>query len=379
MARSFTIPWEFDWILLGSALLLTIAGLITMGSFHINGSGVIMRQTIFALVGLAMMAATSFLDVSFFKRSSVVLALYGLGCVTLMALFVFGSTIKGATSWFSLGAFSLQPADPMKLILIIVLAKYLSRRHIEIARIKHLIISGLYFLIPFALILIQPDFGSSLIFIAIWFGMLLVSGLSRKQLLVLTALALMGVTILWVGVFKPYQKARILTFLHPAQDISGTGYNSYQSMIAVGSGRVLGKGVGSGSQARLQFLPEHQTDFIFASFAEEWGFIGSLLIYLLLGTIIIRGIIIAKYASSGFDSLLALGIVFYLTAHVIINIGMNIGLLPITGVTLPFMSYGGSHLLTEFIALGLLTSIERFRTRAAPVYEVQHEFLGYRS
>jgi rod shape determining protein RodA len=305
--------------------------------------------------------------------------LYGFGCLLLITLFFFGSTIKGATSWFSFGSFSLQPVDGMKIILIIVLAKYLSRRHMEIARIKHLIISGLYFAVPFLLVLAQPDFGSSLILLAIWFGMVLVSGLSRRHLLVMTFLALIAGTILWFGVFKTYQKERILTFLHPAEDISGTGYNSYQSMVAVGSGRLFGKGVGYGTQARLQFLPEHETDFIFASFAEEWGFVGSILIYLLMIMILVRGIVIARHASSGFEALLALGIVFYLGTHVIINIGMNIGLLPITGVTLPFMSYGGSHIMAECVALGLLMSIERFGTRAAPVHEIQHEFLGYRS
>ena len=374
---SITVPTGFDWTLVVSAIVLIIAGLITMSSFGNTTSDIlVIRQIVFVLIGIIGMVALSFLDITFFKRSYVVLLLYGIGILSLVALFIAGSTVNGATSWFSFGAFSLQPSDPVKLILILILAKYLSRRHVEIARFKHLLITFLYFVVPFGLILVQPDFGSSLVIIIIWFCMVLVSGLSRRHLLILTITAIAAGVLLWTSVLLPYQKDRIITFIHPVSDIMGSGYNSYQSMIAVGSGQIIGKGVGYGTQARLQFLPEHTTDFIFASFAEEWGLMGSLIIMGLFALIFLRGIRIARQASSSFETLVALGIVFYITSHIIINIGMNIGVLPITGVTLPFMSYGGSHILTEFFSLGLLMSIERFRTRAAHPEDVQHEFFG---
>ena len=303
--------------------------------------------------------------------------LYGIGCVLLIGLFVFGSTIKGATSWYSFGSFSFQPVDVMKIGLILLLAKYLSKRHVEIARVKHLIITGIYTFIPFSLVVIQPDFGSSMVIGAIWFGTLLLSGLSRKHLLIMTGIVLVTGVIFWNFVFATYQKERIETFLHPTADVLGSGYNSYQSMVAVGSGKILGKGVGYGSQSRLQFLPENQTDFIFASFAEEWGFVGSFLVLVLFAFLIASMIRIALSAISAFDMIIVLGVIIMLSTHVIINIGMNLGILPVTGLGLPFMSYGGSHLIIECIAVGMVASIARFRVRVRHSTEIQNEFLGY--
>jgi rod shape determining protein RodA len=240
------------------------------------------------------------------------------------------------------------------------LAKYFSRRHIEIANIKHILISASYAIIPAVLIFFQPDFGSTMIIFAIWLGMMMVSGIGKKHLLMVFLIGLILFSIGWFFVLKPYQQQRVLTFLHPLKDPQGAGYNALQSMIAVGSGQILGKGIGYGTQSRLEFLPEHQTDFIFAAFSEEWGFAGVSLIFILFGIAVWR---ILKNASSGqsnFERLFGIGMAILIVSHALIHIGMNIGLLPITGIPLPFMSYGGSNLLTVFAGLGILMGMRRY-------------------
>jgi rod shape determining protein RodA len=181
--------------------------------------------------------------------------------------------------------------------------------------------------------------------------------------------------LLWTFVFAPYQKARISSFLNPLANIHGSGYNSLQSTIAVGSGQILGKGLGFGTQSRLKFLPENQTDFIFAAFAEEWGFIGSLLILLFFGLVIWRILYSASLGATNFEMLFGMGLAIFLMSHVIINVGMNLGLMPVTGIPLPFMSYGGSHLLTEFMGLGILMSMRKYG-RLANRDDIKNEFLG---
>jgi rod shape determining protein RodA len=187
----------------------------------------------------------------------------------------------------------------------------------------------------------------------------LVSGISKKHLLLLFVGGLAIFMVMWTFVFKEYQKDRLRTFIDPLSDIQGTGYNAYQSTIAVGSGQFLGKGVGYGTQSRLNFLPEYETDFIYAAISEEWGFVGSIIILILFGIVIIRILILGYQMNSNFELLFAVGLALYFMTHVLINIGMNIGLMPVTGVTLPFMSYGGSHLLVEWAALGILMAMHR--------------------
>jgi rod shape determining protein RodA len=181
--------------------------------------------------------------------------------------------------------------------------------------------------------------------------------------------------LLWGFVFKPYQKARIMNFLNPLADVRGSGYNAYQSMIAVGSGQVVGKGVGFGTQSRLNFLPEYETDFIFAAFSEEWGFIGSLLVIICYIIILWRITRLAIRGQTNFEILYAVGLGIYFATHIVINIGMNIGILPVTGITLPFMSYGGSHLIAECLGLGILFSLYRYQ-KGVHRDDMNHEFLG---
>jgi rod shape determining protein RodA len=338
-------------------------------------SSYVFKQSLWIGVAFGVFFLLSTVDAQVFKKAGTLVWLFIFGISLLLVVFLLGHTAKGATSWLNFGGFSLQPADPMKLVLILVFSKYLSRRHIEIANIKHIFITFAYFFIPFVLVFLQPDFGSAMILGAIWLGMMLVSGISKKHLLTLFAIGLVAFGVLWGFVFKPYQKARVINFVNPMADIRGSGYNVYQSVIAVGSGQVLGKGVGYGTQSRLSFLPEHKTDFIFAAFAEEWGLVGCIVLLACFGVVIWRILKIGMFGSSNFEILYALGIAIFFMSHIIVNIGMNIGVMPVTGIALPFMSYGGSHLITEFAALGILMSMRGYN-RTIHRDDTKQEFLG---
>ena len=363
-----------DWPLILFILPILSFGLITMKSFT-EQTPFFSHQLIWIGISFILLFSLSFVDFRFLKRTDVLVSLFGFFSGLLVLLFITGHISNGAKSWFSFGGFSFQPADLMKLIVILMLAKYFSRRHVEIENFKHIFISALYALVPFVLVLLQPDFGSAIIIFFIWFGMILVSGISKKHLLIVIITGITALVLLWSFVFAPYQKARIINFVQPLSDIRGSGYSVYQSTIAVGSGRVLGKGVGFGTQSRLKFLPEYQTDFIFAAFVEEWGFVGAVILFVLIGLIIWRILHISMLGVTNFEMLYGIGLSIYFMSHFIINIGMNIGIMPVTGITLPFMSYGGSHLLTEFIGLGILMGMNRYR-RVAHKDDMRNEFLG---
>lgn len=366
--------FKIDWLLFASAVLISIAGLITMNSFTGENS-YFEKQVIWILVSVVMFFVTSLLDFRFLRRTSVVASIFSLSIIMLLALLAVGSVTKGAKSWFHLGFFSFQPADFIKFAIIIILAKYFSRRHIEISNVKHILVSGTYVFIIFIMVLAQPDFGSAMIIFFLWLGMVLVSGISKKHLI---AVFLIGAILfggLWSYVFKDYQKKRIMTFVYPLTDIRGAGYNAYQSMVAVGSGQLLGKGIGYGTQSKLKFLPEYQTDFIFAAYAEEWGFFGVILLFSLYGILIWRIISNAYRGATNFEILYGSGLAILFMSHFIINVGMNIGLLPVTGITLPFMSYGGTHILAGFIGLGVLMGMRRYRM-ATHRDVMKNEFLG---
>jgi rod shape determining protein RodA len=373
------MKWEqikhIDWIVYMMTLPILGAGLISMYSFS-GGNSYFFRQLIWIPLAIVVSFAVSFIDTRLLRRSSVIVLLY-VGMVFLLGLlFVLGSAWKGAQGWFNLGFFAFQPADIMKLVLILVFAKYFSRRHVEIAHIKHIIISGLYVIIPSLLVLLQPDFGSAIIYLALWFGMTVISGINKKHLFAVLGIGLVLGGILWGFVFDQYQKNRIISFVAPLTDIRGSGWNAYQSTVAVGSGQVMGKGIGEGTQSRLKFLPEYQTDFIFAAYAEEWGFIGVTLLFAFFTILIFRILHVALKGATNFETLYATGLVIFIVVQFIIHVGMNIGLMPVTGQTLPFMSYGGSHLLTEFVGLGLLMGMRRYN-RVAHRDDMKNEFLGF--
>ncbi len=363
-----------DWLLFSAALALSGLGLLTMSSF-MGEDEFSVRQAVWIIFGVIVFFVSASVDWRFLRRGSVAGIIYIVALVPLVFLVVAGQATQGARSWFDIGPFALQPVEFVKLALIIALAKYFSRRHIEIRNIRHILISGGYACAVFVLVALQPDFGSALIIAAIWFGMVLISGISRVHLASVFIVGLIAVGGLWLFGFEDYQRTRILTFLNPMADIQGAGYNAYQSTVAVGSGELLGKGIGYGTQSKLRFLPEYQTDFIFAAFAEEWGLVGVVLIFALYGLIFIRILVAAGKGASNFETLFALGVLFYFLAHFTLHAGINMGLLPVTGTTIPFMSYGGSHLLSEFLALGMISGMSRY-ARAVHREALQHEFSG---
>jgi rod shape determining protein RodA len=294
---------DIDWILFFSAIFISMAGIVTMGSFGAENN-YFFKQIIWILISVVAFFFASLFDYRFLKKTRVVVTIFSLSTLLLVALFVMGHVSNGAQSWFSIGGVSLQPADLVKLAIVILLAKYFSKRHIEIANVRHIFVSGFYVFIVFVLVLLQPDFGSALIIFLIWFGLILLSGISKKHLIAVFVWGSLAFGILWGFVLHDYQKSRIVSFIHPLADIRGAGYNAYQSTIAVGSGRLTGKGIGYGTQSKLSFLPEYQTDFIFPAYAEEWGFLGVILLFSLFGTLLWRIIRTAYYGATNFEILL---------------------------------------------------------------------------
>ncbi|MDE1975323.1 MAG: rod shape-determining protein RodA [Patescibacteria group bacterium] len=368
--------WSLDWWLIGAVVPILAVGLATMYSFTYDNSFA-EHQFIWIMVSAAVCASVSFVDVRFLRLTSISVALFAVSVALLGSLFALGKVSHGAASWLSFGAFSLQPSDLAKVALVVILAKYFSRRHIEINNLRHILVSGAYAFIFFILVLVHPDLGSALIIALIWLGMIMVSGISKKHILALIALGLLGFALLWGIVLKPYQKDRIKSFIDPGADIQTVGYNAYQSTVAVGSGELVGKGLGYGTQSRLKYLPEYQTDFIFAAFAEEWGFVGIAILFALYGVIVWRIIVTASRGATNFEILFGAGVAVYFIVHIGINVGMNMHLLPVTGTPLPFMSYGGTHIMSEFLLLGVLLAQRRF-ARPAHKDEVKNEFVGPR-
>ncbi len=349
-----------DWVLLLFALPITVAGLVTMQSYG-GGSVFFYHQTAWLAISIMVFFLFALIDASILKKTNVLVGLFLFFIALLLLVFIIGHTANGAKSWFALGGFSVQPSDFIKLVLILLLAKYFSRRHIAIGQAKHLLISGAYALIPFFLVFLEPDFGTAMIIGLIWLGMALVAGIRKRHLLLLFGAGVIAFVMLWSFVFVPYQKARITNFLHPLTDIHGTGYNAHQAVIAVGSGGFFGKGVGYGTQSRLRFLPEYQTDFIFAAFAEEWGFVGAMLLLLLFGLLLARILSVALHGESNFEALFAAGVMILFISQILINMGMNMGILPVTGITLPLMSYGGSSMIATLAGFGLVLNVRMRR------------------
>jgi len=349
-----------DWLLLAATLPIMAAGLVTMRPLGVS-DGLYSQQLIWIILSILVFFVAALGTYRFLRRRAVIITIFLAAVAALILVTLTGTIAGGAQSWFDLGSFRVQPAEPAKLAIIIILAKYFDRRHALIHNFRHIIISGLYAFLIAGLVFVQPDFGSAIIIAAIWFGMILIAGISLRHVLVLIAAALLVFTLLWTVGFTDVQKERVTSFVNPVTDLQGAGYNARQAMVAVGSGQLLGKGIGYGTQSRLSFLPEHQTDFIFAAFAEEWGFVGVLILLLLFGIIFWR---IANLALSGetqFERLFGAGVFIFLLTHVVMHVGINLGLLPVTGTTLPFMSYGGSHLLIEFLALGILVGMQQYR------------------
>jgi rod shape determining protein RodA len=362
---------RFDWVLIGALIPLFIWSLLTLKAVGTADDYFFTRQIVWIGVGFFVMFFMASINWRILANSGIILFLYAIILAFLGVLFLSGTQVKGAVSWFDFYIASFQPAEIVKLILILIIAKYFSRRHIDMARFRHVVVSGLYAALPITLILLQPDLGTAAIIFSIWLGVTLVAGIRMRHIIVLAVAGIVLAVAGWTFFLEPYQQVRVTSFLNPAADPRGAGYNAIQSMIAVGSGQLLGKGVGYGSQSRLQFLPESHTDFIFAAFAEEWGFVGVLLLFIFLGIVIWRILVIGMSSGGNFTKLFAVGVSIMIVVQVVIHAGMNMGLLPVTGITFPFMSYGGSSLITFFAALGILQNIYAER-RTYTTHEIEN-------
>jgi len=363
-----------SWPLLATAVTLSLLGVLTMSPFD-GSASLAPRQLIWLGVGIVVYAVCSVMDMRFIRRPQVIISGYILAVALLAVLLVLGHTIMGAKSWFDFGIFAFQPADFAKLVLIALLAKYFSRRHMEMGNFMHIIVSGAYASAIILLVLVQPDLGTAVILMTVWFGMILVSSIPLRHLLAVCMAGLVLAAGLWFFGLKEHQRQRIMTFINPAADITGTGYNAYQATVASGSGQIWGKGIGYGTQSKLRFLPEYQTDFIFAAFAEEWGFAGVVLLLLLYGFLLFQMLSIARRSATNFDALFTIGVLILFLAHIGFHAGINLGLLPVTGTTIPFMSSGGSHVVLEFGALGIIASLAQ-QGRSVPRERAMQEYEG---
>ncbi len=351
---------RFDWLLLSAMTLILSMGMLALYSFSETAAGNVYfgKQLLFACLGIGAMFFIGALDYRHIARLSTLLYFVTLG-VLLLVLFI-GEPVRGTVGWISIGGFQVQPVEFAKLTLIVFLASFISKKSTELGEWTRLIASLFLVAIMILLVLKQPDLGSSLVLLFIWGSMILVSGIRLKHLVVL---ALLGGALLGIGwtMLAEYQKARLETFINPELDPQGSGYNVLQSMVAVGSGGFTGKGIGHGSQSQLNFLPEKHTDFIFAVLAEELGLIGAGLILFLYALFLYRIHRTAERARDNVGYLISVGVFALFFVQIVVNLGMNMGLLPVTGLPAPFLSYGGSSLLASFMAVGLLLSIFRLR------------------
>ena len=351
---------RMDWILIGAALLMAALGLVSIyssssGNDFLNFE----KQIAFLSAGFFLMIILSFLDWRTLREDPYLILFFYLLCVVaLTGLFFFASEIRGVKSWYKLGSLSVDPIEYIRIVLIVLLAKYFSMRHIEMYRIRHILLSGFYVLLPAILIFFQPNLGAVLILIALWVGTLLISGIKTRHFLLLCLLFLLIFILSWSTLLKEYQKERILTFIQPQVEPLGKGWSQAQAKIAIGSGGLTGQGIGRGSQTQYGFLSEPQTDFVFGALAEETGLVGVGILLILFSILVWRIIKIAITSQTNFPRLFAAGLAINLISQAFIHIGMNLGILPIIGIPLPLVSYGGSSLIANFIGFGILQSIK---------------------
>lgn len=351
---------KLDWILITTSLFLGGAGLLSIYSSSLGRGDFLnfKKQAIFLGAGFLLMLVFSFLDYRNLKDNSFLILLLYFSCLLALAgLFLFGQRIRGVKAWYQMGPFAFSPVEFLKIVLIILLAKYFSYRHTEMYRFYHIILSGIYVIIPALLVYFQPDLGSVLILIFFWLGILVVSGIKTSHFFVLLLCAVILFSFAWGFWLKDYQKDRIISFLSPEYQPLEVGWNQKQAKIAIGNGGFFGQGFGRGSQTQHGFLPEPQTDFIFSAIAEEFGFFAIFVLSLLFLVFFWRVTRIALRATNNFCRLFALGLGIVIMVQFFINLGSNLGYLPVIGISLPFVSYGGSFLLAIFIGLGILQNI----------------------
>ena len=350
---------KFDWIIFGSVILLIVIGLAVIYSVAL-GSGEaswlnFQKQIIFIIIGLSFLFIVSFFD--FHSLYSLNVWIYGGGIILLILVLLFGQTVRGTTGWFDFLGFRIQPSEIIKIVVLLTLARYFSSASYKTNQIRHMAITGALVLAPILLILLQPDFGSAMIIFAFWLAILGIYGLNRKQILTIGLVSLLLFIFSFFFLLKDYQKERITTFFNPNIKSLDQGYNVAQAIIAIGSGGLWGRGLGFGSQSQLKFLPESQNDFIFAVIGEELGLLGAGLVLFFFAVLFIRLIYRVRHTDNNFGLYILLGTVILLFVEVFINIGMNIGLLPVVGISLPFISYGGSSLIATLVLIGIVESV----------------------
>lgn len=350
--------WKnFDFALLITVLLIcTFSAVVISSASHAVETGSyknVIVQIVAVLFGLVFLFAVALFDYNQIAKLSKVI--YVLNILVLISVLFIGKVSNGAQSWIHVGPIDIQPSEFSKIALVLTLANLFNEMG-EIKTFKDLVNPLIHVLIPFVIVMLQPDLGTALVFLAIFIGMLFISGVKPK---VFAGLIAMGIAMMPVAykILKPYQRNRLLSFINPNLDPMGSGYHVIQSKIAIGSGMFWGKGLYNGSQTQLYYLPEAWTDFIFSVVGEELGFIGATALILLYAYMLYRCFRIAVMAKDKYGYLIAVGIISMFTFHIFENIGMTVGIMPITGIPLPFMSYGGSSLVANMIAIGLLLNI----------------------
>ena len=357
--KAFLQLKRFDVILLGATSLLIALGLLVLYSSGIRSAQSASqldtsRQVIYVLVGAVLFWLVTRLDYDVLRGYSK--AIYIIMVALLIIVEVFGATRLGATRWISLGFFQFQPSEFAKLALIIFLARFFADSYDHSDKIKYLVISILYLLPPLLLVLAQPDLGTALVLLVIWLAMALTSRIKKRYFVALLAILVISTPLLYPRL-APYQQQRVATFVSPTDNPSTPGYNVNQAIIAVGSGGIFGQGLSSGSQSQGNFLPSQNTDFIFAVLSEKLGFFGGVVCIFLYSVLVVRAIWIARNSSDRFGTFLAIGIATMFGFHVVVNISMNIGLLPVTGIPLPFISAGGTSMIISLLSVAILESI----------------------
>jgi rod shape determining protein RodA len=358
LSRKFILAYKFDWVLVVLVFILTAIGLSAIYSVDLSrGADLIYfpTQTIALALGLIIMFSASFLHISMYQSA----AKWGyiVSLILLVGVLIFGQTVRGTTGWFRFAGFSFQPAEFAKIAFVLFLSQWIYRYNRRFDSWQFVVSSGLIMLSIVGLIMMQPDLGSALMIGGIWFASLILTGTKKRYIAAIVGTGLLAVIIGWFFLFAPYQKDRLMTFFQPERDPLGSGYNVRQSMIAIGSGRFLGRGLGFGSQSQLHFLPEAHTDFVFAVVGEELGFIGAGLVLGLYFVLLWRLFWIASTARDDFSAYTVLGVASFFFIQMCVNIGATLGLLPVTGLTLPFVSYGGSSLIINFAMIGIVESV----------------------
>ena len=345
-----------DWPLLGATVGLVILSASTLATLHVGraGGSVALRQL--AWFGVGIVALLVMASIDYRRLVQVAPLLYVLGLGALIAVFVFGRTVSGARRWLLLGPVSVQPSEIFKICFVLMAVWLVTSRWAQPIGPTALVLAAPVTMVPMALIVKQPDLGTALLLLPVLLALLVAAGMPLRLLGGLGLAGVAAAPVVWFAL-REYQRERILVFLDPLRDPLGTAYNVIQAKIAIGSGQLLGKGVAGATQSRLAFLPERHTDFIFAVFAETWGFVGCLVLLTCYALLLLRGFDIAASTREPVGRLVALGVTAMVAVQVLINVGMVTGLLPVVGIPLPLMSYGGSSMVVSMMALGLLLSV----------------------